>query len=714
MSRSPRDAAPPGLSWRSPALLAVALASFASILVSVSFRVDDPDLWQHLAVGKTVWLRAAPPMVHEWTWPLWGTPDVNGSWGFEALLWPFWDRGGLAGLFAWRWLTTLAAFGFLWAAARRMGATGLTPAFVLAWCALVYRLRADLRPETLSAVLLAAMLWILETRRSGGPDRTPWLVAIAWMWANTHVSYYLGLFVIALYFADAWLAARTAGRRERSGARGAVSPPAAPPPAGGAPRAGWAAGSPVARLLAIGLLAGAVSFLNPFGWRALWQPFEYALFWRHEAVFQNIPELEPPRWAYNWRSGLPLLMAAWPLLAARRARRAGFDLVETVLLALFTVQSLTAQRFLGTYALVAAPFVSRDLGEWVAALPARSRGRSRPARGSGPQAPPGSRFPLAARAAAVAAACVAIGPLEWSRWDLPLGFAMNHSSYVIAASDFMAAHGVKGRGLNTFGMAGWQVYRFWPERERLPFIDIHVSGTKEDRELYALAQSDSAAWARLDRKHRFDYVLLARVQYAGDRLLNTLDRDPAFALVFKDDAAALFARREGPLADVAGRFAYRVVPAGNAGLGALGVAAARDSALRGAVRAELEREVRESPWHSQASSLLANLALIEADWPRARALLDSALAIDHRRARVHHRLGLLDLLEGRPKPALRHLAREAEIHGASADLDVARARAWAALGRLDRARAECRRALGRDPAHTEAADSLAAWERRGG
>jgi hypothetical protein len=683
--------APTALSWRSPALWVVAIAAFASIAISVSYRIDDPDLWQHLAVGREVWTTHRLPMVHHWTWPSYGQPDVNPSWGFETLLWPFWDRGRLLGLFAWRWLTTLAAFALLWAAARRMGAKGLAPALVLAFCALTYRQRSDLRPETLSAVLFAAQLWILETRRGGGPDRSAWLPALAWIWANSHVSYYLGLATTALYLAEAWWVARSrpaggpAGRGAAGGARGrgaaaeAVGPRAAP-----------------AGPLAWALLASiAISFLNPYGWRSLAQPFQYVLFWRHQPVFQNIPELAAPRWSQNWTNGLPLLMAGWPALALWRAARRRPDRVELVLAAAFTAQALTAQRFLGAYTLGAAPFVSRDLGELAASLRAGRRA-----------------WPLALRAGLVAIGCLAIGPLEWSRWDLPTRLTLDEQAYAFRACDFLAAHGVRGRGLNQFGMSGWQVFRFAPDRGRLPFIDIHQSGTRADCDLYALAQSDPAAWRALDERHRFDYVLLGRVQFAGDRLLDALDADTAFALVFKDDAAALFVRR-GSFPALARRYAYTVVPAGNRGIGALGQACARDSTLRPGVRAELEREAAGSPWHAQACSLLANLALLESDWPRATALLDSVEAIDLRRPRLYLRFGLLALQAGRPREALARFAREREIHGGSLELDLAEARAWAALGRAGSARAAWRRALERDPANAEAADSLAAWERRG-
>ena len=50
------------------------------------------------------------PTTQLWVWPSWGGPDVNPSWGFRALLWPFWAAGGEWGLLAWRILTTLAAF----------------------------------------------------------------------------------------------------------------------------------------------------------------------------------------------------------------------------------------------------------------------------------------------------------------------------------------------------------------------------------------------------------------------------------------------------------------------------------------------------------------------------------------------------------------------------------------------------------------------------
>ncbi|HEY6867622.1 MAG TPA: hypothetical protein VI792_10205, partial [Candidatus Eisenbacteria bacterium] len=172
------------------------------VVISITYTNGDADVWQHLLVGKAIWSAHAVPRTNLWTWPTWGEPQVLPSWGFRALLWPFWAVGGVAGLIAWRWLTTLAAFALALATARRMGARGVITLVVLVVCALVYRRRTQIRPETLVGILLALEIWILETRRAGGRDASPWLIGVAWVWANVHLSYPLGLAVLGFHALD--------------------------------------------------------------------------------------------------------------------------------------------------------------------------------------------------------------------------------------------------------------------------------------------------------------------------------------------------------------------------------------------------------------------------------------------------------------------------------------------------------------------------------
>ncbi|MBI5709906.1 MAG: hypothetical protein HZC42_06320 [Candidatus Eisenbacteria bacterium] len=663
-ARPPAPAAPPPLPPAHPAALAALLVAAACVALSVSYTLYDTDLWQHLTVGRSIWELHRFPTRQVWAWPTYGTPDVDYAWGFEALLWPVWRAGGAWGLFAWRWAAALVSLGLAWAAARRMGARGLTPLVVVVACSLVLRQRLQVRPESIAAILFAATLWILETRRHGGPDRSAWLVAIALAWANVHISYYLLFVLVGIHAVAAHLA------RPR---------PAAAP----------------GRLWMVALACLAVSFVNPFGWRALWQPFEYFLVWRHEPAYALIGELRAIAWSVNWKSGLPVLLALWPALALTRGLRRGArpDRIELATCALLTAQALSTQRFLGTWSLAAAAYLSRDLDEWM-------RARRAPSWAAGAWT----------RAGLAAAACVAVGLLEWSRPELPVGVRMESRWLPVAGCDFVERTGVRGRAFNPFDFGGYLLYRFWPQHDRLPFMGIHLEGTRVERDLYAAAMTRPGIWPHLDRRYRFDWCLLRRAVH-DDPLLASLDADSAWAQVFSDDAAVLFVRRSSFPA-LARDSAYRVVPADPGNVRRLGARAAADSALRAAAARELARQVAGSPWHAGSLGLLANIALIEGRLDDGRSLLERALAVDPFLPRARERLGLVALARGRPREALRQFEDEWRLNGWTRGLDLRRGQVAQAEGDLRKARDLYRRELRRDPGNAEAGDSLASVERR--
>src|SRR5881396_1681173 len=85
---SPRSSpAYPPIPARHPAFLAAGGVATIGICLSVGFRIHDPDIWQHLAVGRAIWSTHSIPMYNVWVWPAYGTPAVLPSWGFRALLW---------------------------------------------------------------------------------------------------------------------------------------------------------------------------------------------------------------------------------------------------------------------------------------------------------------------------------------------------------------------------------------------------------------------------------------------------------------------------------------------------------------------------------------------------------------------------------------------------------------------------------------------------
>ena len=638
-------------------MLAVAGLVAACVAVAVTFRVSTSDVWQHVLVGKAIWQLGRVPQEHLWTWPLYGTREVLPSWAFAALVWPFWQAGGALGLQLWRWLTTLLAFGLSWATARRLGARGLTPLFVIALCALSYRARGQVRPETLVAVLLSLQVWVLERRRERGGGALA-LIAIAWVWANVHISYYLGLTLSGIHL--------LASARRESGS--AVAGEHA---------------SPVQRLDRMPLAAAialslAVSFLNPFGWRALWQPIEYLLVWRREPVYQAIPELAPllRTWPSTLRSGLPFLVVLWPLLVLGRAARRRLDVAEAMTCALFTAHVLFNQRFSGSLAIVAAPYVGRDLSEL-----------------AGTVRWPASWWRPPVRAAFVALAVIAASLPAWTDRRYPMGIGFVETCYPAAACDFIERTGLRGRMFNPFYFGGYVVWRFWPQRDRLPFMDIHQSGTRRDRDLYAYCFANVGAWHELMERHHFQMALLDGHQdwVLNDRLLDVLDQDEGWALVFRDDAAALYVRREGDTRALADSLAYHVMPGGAEAFAALGAVVARDTTQRRMLRSELERRLAGSPLDAQAHFHLANLDFMDGDRRGAQRHLRAALEREPNFAGAHRRLGYLAMAEQRWREAIAEFERERALGGAPADEYERMGEAWEKLGDRRRAAAAYRR-----------------------
>lgn len=291
---------------------------------------------------------------------------------------------------------------------------------------------------------------------------------------------------------------------------------------------------------------------------------------------------------------------------------------------------------------------------------------------------------------------------------MPLGIRLRPLWYPERACDFMAEHGVRGRGFNHFDLAGYQLYRFWPDRERLPFIDIHQTAARADRDAYARLLSEPSPWPGLDARHQFDYALLSRKIIQPNGALDALDADSSFALVFVDDVAALYVRRAGALASVAERYRYRLLPAGGARLGDLQRRCAADSTVCRDLEAELRRAIDGSPRNAQARSLLASVALSSGRTAEARAQLQAALAVDPNTLRAHERLGILMLGENDPRAALQEFQAELRRHGAMPGLWLRMGEAHHRLGDTAEAARDFRRELSRHPENQAAADSLAA------
>src|SRR5262249_26390959 len=158
------------------------------------------------------------------------------------------------------------------------------------------------------------------------------------------------------------------------------------------------------------------------------EPFRFFAGQRDEPIYRLIPELQRLDLGSNLTNLLPLVVFGWPLLQVVRAARRRGDVAEGLLTLAFLGLALSTQRFLGFAMVVAAPILARDVDQAVA----------------GWRWPGLTRWP-ASRAGLTSLACLLVGVLDWRRPEFPIGIGLKASEYPIAACDFMAREGVRGR-----------------------------------------------------------------------------------------------------------------------------------------------------------------------------------------------------------------------------------------------------------------------------
>ena len=184
----------------------------------------DPDIWWHLRTGTWIVEHRAVPFTDPFSIYGMGKPWIAYSWLFEMILLGLYRAFGLLGIVAFTALGALGTTLALHALVSRyeknvpralaltlVGTAAMTPVF---WP----------RSYLLSIVLFIVELHILLSVRDSGNPRALWILPpLVALWANLHIQFVYGLFVLGVaaaapllerYLPEAWV-----GPRSRIGAR---------------------------------------------------------------------------------------------------------------------------------------------------------------------------------------------------------------------------------------------------------------------------------------------------------------------------------------------------------------------------------------------------------------------------------------------------------------------------------------------------------------
>ena len=547
-----------------PSVLGILVAAAAFALAVT--RVEDPDTWTHLALGRLMVETRGLPAHEVLVFPTTALPYHNTEWLFDVVLYLVFRAGGLAALVLLKAATAALGFWMLFKdatlprePARDRALRAMVAAAVLLGCLPMVRHRFVERPDMALMVFLAFTIYALNAYLLEGRRLIFALPAVHVLWANMHPSVIVTVVPFGAVLAGGALLHLLRRGRSVEGA--------------GVPSVRQL--QVVAGVLVADLLA---TLVNPRGVEILTVPFQLA---GSPWATQEITELQRP--PFGLYPG-PYVLAALLLLSFvalwRKAPPASLFMVLP-----YAYLGLRAVRFIFIFAIVGAPVLARTLATLALAW-SRGRGR-RPAMALGAVA-------LVACAASAALALVQVPPLADSRKSVGLG--VDPRFVPEGALGYLDTIGMTGRLFNAFHFGGYIAWRDFPKRAAIIDGRGYVPPGLVEEIHFARAYPEHLA--RLQSAFGFDAAVLDYPIYSGEGLENlTPDADrgltsPAWALVYWDDFALVYLKRSSRWDAVIARDEYRRVHPAN-GLPAFWRSLADTVALP-EIKAELERNVTQT------------------------------------------------------------------------------------------------------------------------
>jgi len=482
---------------------AVAVVALVLLFGGLAFEglrpLADLDVWWNIRLGEVMLQTQSLAPSDVFSYTRFGTDWPWKDWGTALLLYGTWSVGGLTALVLLKASMLLGTAALQWRMCRTERGLPL-PVVVLtvSVCMSAASFRFTERGATVSLVLVAVLLWLIDRHRAGKRGLL-WAVPLIVLNANMHRGVLL-LPVILCALAIVELFEAKLLHKDRA----------------------WTRSFGIAAAGSFAVLA------TPFGIRIITTTI--ALMGQHSAL---ITEWAPVEYELVKRLSPATLVAiafvaGGGLLRAIRSRDP-WDLALVVLAFGLGMQSI---RHL--------PYIAL-LGAGPAASGWASIGR---------EVWSGRLKSLLTLAPALAALLYLLGrPLP------PPSFGLSPAHFPDKGVAFIQDEGLEGPMFNQFGYGGFLLFNLWPQHR------VYIDGrtdlvyTPQMVERYIASSMDPNVFAEEDDTHNFQFIIVDNSPMQGT--FAHLDRNPTWALVHASRRSLIYVKRGGLNDAVAERAAYR-------------------------------------------------------------------------------------------------------------------------------------------------------------
>lgn len=301
-----------------------------ALLFALAARIPtDTDTWWHIRSGEYT-LTHGMIYADPFSFTKAGEPWINHSWGSQIILYGVWQLAGNVGLAV--YTAGLATAG-MWFIYRMCAGNTYLRAFALVLGAATAAVFWSPRPQMLSFVLSAAVLYLLHLHKRRGVDRLWWIPVIMGVWGNLHAGFSIGFIFLGGSIAGEILGNIFTPKAE------AVLP--------------WRG---IRKLILVSLVSAAALLINPYGAAMLAVPFQTLGI----GALQNfIQEWNSPD--FHQQQTWPFVALLFGTLGAVGASSKRLDWHDFVLVAGTAFMGLLAGRNIAVFAVVATPVLTLHL-----------------------------------------------------------------------------------------------------------------------------------------------------------------------------------------------------------------------------------------------------------------------------------------------------------------------------------------------------------------
>jgi len=482
------------------AVLTLALVGMQFVFTMLQPDLNDPDIWWHMRNAQSLVQQHHFPRQDMYSFTAAGQPWINTEWLSEIPFYFAYRAFGLSGLKALTFVLPSLIILLLLYLCFQESRNFKASIAVCAFSSFLAKVSYGPRTILFGYIFLVLLLIVLQRFRLRG-SAPLWLVPLLFcVWANAHGSWAIGLILFFL-IAIAGLVGGSWGRIESTR---------------------WTT-SQMRQLAFTGAASVAALFINPFGWRLVYYPFDLAF--KQKLNIAHVAEWVPLD--FQDARGTFVFALIVGLFLAALLRKCKWNLGEILMLLFALHTAVTHIRFLALLGIVAAPLAAKLLDFF-----------------------PPYRAALDTPRVNAALVLVMIGLMAYS-WPHDAQIQKSIAeTYPTQAVSYLKARSVQGDVLNFYL---WGGYLEWNDPNIKVFVDSRVdifeyAGVLQN--YLQLLGSDTLVRQlnAILQKYDIRYVLFppgnsANSNLAGSGFIYLLQHDPNWTVAYQDKVCVLMERK---------------------------------------------------------------------------------------------------------------------------------------------------------------------------